>query len=179
MTVTDGPRNEHGEPPSPPAAGTYEGQLAARAAKLLPGIGTEERLELLGVMDEGDMRTSLAPRTSAARWSRSWRASCSSRQSASRTRTAGAACSSGCTSRASREVAVNGDRFRRGSMWALASGVAAIAAIVSYSHVYDLGRAHGGSGVSARLLPLSVDMRVPTPQFSRNATVAPAAPCWP
>ena len=38
--------------------------------------------------------------------------------------------------------------------------VAAIAAIVSYSHIYDLGRAHGGSGVAARLLPLSVDMLI-------------------
>ena len=55
---------------------------------------------------------------------------------------------------------MNGDRLRRGSMWALASGVAAIAAIVSYSHIYDLGRAHGGSGVAARLLPLSVDMLI-------------------
>ena len=55
---------------------------------------------------------------------------------------------------------MTGDRFRRGSMWLLASGVAAIAAIVSYSHIYDLGRAHGGSGVSARLLPLSVDMLI-------------------
>lgn len=53
-----------------------------------------------------------------------------------------------------------GDRLRRGSMWILASGVAAIAAIVSYSHIYDLGRAHGGSGVPARLLPLSVDMLI-------------------
>ena len=41
-------------------ADTYEGQLAARAAELLPGIGAEERLELLGVMDPDDMRTSLA-----------------------------------------------------------------------------------------------------------------------
>ena len=55
---------------------------------------------------------------------------------------------------------MSGDRLRRGSMWLLASGVAAIAAIVSYSHIYDLGRAHGGSGVSARLLPLSVDMLI-------------------
>jgi len=55
---------------------------------------------------------------------------------------------------------MTGDRLRRGSMWLLASGVAAIAAVVSYSHVYDLGRAHGGSGVSARLLPLSVDMLI-------------------
>lgn len=52
------------------------------------------------------------------------------------------------------------DWLRRGSMWLLASGVAAIAAIVSYSHIYDLGRAHGGSGVPARLLPLSVDMLI-------------------
>lgn len=51
-------------------------------------------------------------------------------------------------------------RVQRGSMWALASGVAAIAAIVSYSHIYDLGRRHGGSGVPARLLPLSVDMLI-------------------
>ena len=42
---------------------------------------------------------------------------------------------------------MNGDQMRRGAMWILASGVAAIAAIVSYSHIYDLGRAHGGTGV--------------------------------
>ena len=54
----------------------------------------------------------------------------------------------------------DGDKLRRCSMWLLASGVAAIAAIVSYSHIYDLGRAHGGSGVAARLLPLSVDMLI-------------------
>ena len=55
---------------------------------------------------------------------------------------------------------MSGDRPRRGAMWLLASGVAAIAAIVSYSHIYDLGRAHGGSGTAARLLPLSVDMLI-------------------
>ena len=55
---------------------------------------------------------------------------------------------------------MNGDQIRRGAMWILASGVAAIAAIVSYSHIYDLGRAHGGTGVPARLLPLSVDMLI-------------------
>ena len=57
-------------------------------------------------------------------------------------------------------VRFDGDKLRRSSMWLLASGVAAIAAIVSYSHIYDLGRAHGGSGVAARLLPLSVDMLI-------------------
>jgi hypothetical protein len=35
--------------------------------------------------------------------------------------------------------------------------VAAFAAVVSYSHIFDLGRAHGQAGVAARLLPLSVD----------------------
>ena len=35
--------------------------------------------------------------------------------------------------------------------------VAAFAAIVSYSHIFELGRAHGQDGTAARLLPLSVD----------------------
>ena len=56
--LTDPPRDGHGSPP--PGAETYEGQLAERCAELLPGIGTEERLELLGAMDEDDMRASLA-----------------------------------------------------------------------------------------------------------------------
>jgi Protein of unknown function (DUF2637) len=55
---------------------------------------------------------------------------------------------------------MTGERLRRGSAWALASGVAAIAAIVSYSHIYDLGRANGGTVGIARLLPLSVDMLI-------------------
>ena len=55
---------------------------------------------------------------------------------------------------------MSGEQIRRTAMWILASGVAAIAAIVSYSHIYDLGRAHGGTGVPARLLPLSVDMLI-------------------
>ena len=33
----------------------------------------------------------------------------------------------------------------------------AFAAVVSYSHIYGLGRAHGQDGTAARLLPLSVD----------------------
>jgi len=35
--------------------------------------------------------------------------------------------------------------------------VAAFAAVISYSHIYGLGRAHGQDGTAARLLPLSVD----------------------
>jgi hypothetical protein len=46
---------------NPPAA-TYEGQLAARIVELFGAddLNTAERLELLGVMDPDDMRTSLA-----------------------------------------------------------------------------------------------------------------------
>ena len=36
-------------------------------------------------------------------------------------------------------------------------GVAAIAAVVSYSHIYDLAVTHNESGTAARLLPVSVD----------------------
>ena len=43
-----------------PTTATYEGQLAARVADVLPDTDTAERLELLGVMDPDDMRTSLA-----------------------------------------------------------------------------------------------------------------------
>ncbi len=39
---------------------TCEARLAARAAELLPDMPAAERLELLGVMDPDDMRTSLA-----------------------------------------------------------------------------------------------------------------------
>lgn len=41
-------------------AATHEAQLAERAGELLPGLNADERLELLGVMDPGDMSTSLA-----------------------------------------------------------------------------------------------------------------------
>ena len=44
---------------NPPAA-TYDAQLAARVADVLPDTDNAERLELLGVMDPDDMRTSLA-----------------------------------------------------------------------------------------------------------------------
>ena len=43
-----------------PPATTYDDQLAARVADVLPETDTAERLELLGVMDPDDMRTSLA-----------------------------------------------------------------------------------------------------------------------
>jgi hypothetical protein len=52
---------------------------------------------------------------------------------------------------------VNGDKIIRCATTAAVSAVAGIAAVVSYSHVYDLGRTHGQSGTAARLWPLSVD----------------------
>ena len=35
--------------------------------------------------------------------------------------------------------------------------VAAVAAVISYQHAYELVRTHGESGVTARLLPFTVD----------------------
>jgi len=52
---------------------------------------------------------------------------------------------------------VSGDRVIRFATAAVVCAVAAFAAVVSYSHIYGLGRAHGQDGTATRLLPLSVD----------------------
>jgi hypothetical protein len=52
---------------------------------------------------------------------------------------------------------VTGDRVIRFTTAAVVCAVAGFAAVVSYSHIYGLGRAHGQGGTAARLLPLSVD----------------------
>jgi len=52
---------------------------------------------------------------------------------------------------------VSGDRVIRLATAAVVCAVAGFAAVVSYSHIYGLGRAHGQDGTAARLLPLSVD----------------------
>ena len=52
---------------------------------------------------------------------------------------------------------MNGDRVIRFATAAVVCAVAAFAAVVSYSHIYGLGRMHGQDGTAARLLPLSVD----------------------
>jgi hypothetical protein len=52
---------------------------------------------------------------------------------------------------------VIGDRVIRSATVAVVCAVAAFAAVVSYSHIYGLGQAHGQDGTAARLLPLSVD----------------------
>jgi hypothetical protein len=50
-----------------------------------------------------------------------------------------------------------GDRVIRWSTALAVLGVAAMAAVASYEHAYDLVRAHGESGWTARLVPLTVD----------------------
>jgi len=52
---------------------------------------------------------------------------------------------------------VSGDRLIRFTTAAVVCAMAGFAAVVSYSHIYGLGRAHGQDGTAARLLPLSVD----------------------
>jgi Protein of unknown function (DUF2637) len=52
---------------------------------------------------------------------------------------------------------VSENRVIRLAMAVAVCAVAALAAVVSYSHIYGLGRAHGQDSTAARLLPLSVD----------------------
>jgi len=49
------------------------------------------------------------------------------------------------------------DRVIRWSTAFAVLGVAAVAAAASYDHAYDLVRAHGESGWTARMIPLTVD----------------------
>ena len=58
------------------------------------------------------------------------------------------------------ERPARGNRARLAALaavYAVVAAVGAFAFIVSYSHIYDLGRAHAQAGTAARLLPLSVD----------------------
>jgi Protein of unknown function (DUF2637) len=50
-----------------------------------------------------------------------------------------------------------GDRVIRWSTAFAVLGVAAVAAVASYEHAYDLVRAHGEAGWTARLIPLTVN----------------------
>jgi hypothetical protein len=49
------------------------------------------------------------------------------------------------------------DRVIRWSTAFAVLGVAAVAAVASYEHAYDLVRAHGETGWTARMVPLTVD----------------------
>jgi hypothetical protein len=52
---------------------------------------------------------------------------------------------------------IDGDKVIRLLTAFVVLAVAAFAAVVSYSHIFDLGHLHGQDGTAARLLPLSVD----------------------
>ncbi|MEV5751700.1 DUF2637 domain-containing protein [Actinoallomurus sp. NPDC052308] len=49
------------------------------------------------------------------------------------------------------------DRVIRATTSLAVIGVAAVAAVISYRHAYELVRSHGESGTTARLVPLTVD----------------------
>ncbi|MEV5706016.1 DUF2637 domain-containing protein [Actinoallomurus sp. NPDC052274] len=49
------------------------------------------------------------------------------------------------------------DRVIRATTALAVIGVAAVAAVISYRHAYELVRSHGESGTTARLVPLTVD----------------------
>jgi hypothetical protein len=62
-------------------------------------------------------------------------------------------------------------------------GVAAVAAVASYEHVYDLVRAHGESGWTARMVPLTVDGLIYASSMvmldsARRKTPVPALARW-
>ncbi len=62
-------------------------------------------------------------------------------------------------------------------------GVAAVAAVASYEHPYDLVRAHGEVGWTARLFPLTVDgliyaSSMVMPDSARRKVAVPALARW-
>jgi Protein of unknown function (DUF2637) len=62
-------------------------------------------------------------------------------------------------------------------------GVAAVAAVASYEHAYDLVRTHGESGWTARMVPLTVDgliyaSSMVTLDSARRKTAVPALARW-
>jgi hypothetical protein len=73
---------------------------------------------------------------------------------------------------------VSGDQAVKAGTVAAVLAVAAFAAIVSYSHIYDLAREHGQSGTAARLLPLSVDGLIVAASLAMLQAARTAAPVW-
>jgi hypothetical protein len=75
------------------------------------------------------------------------------------------------------------DRVIRWSTAFAVLGVAAVAATASYEHAYDLVRAHGESGWTARLVPLTVDGLIYASSMvmldsARRKTPVPALARW-
>ena len=77
----------------------------------------------------------------------------------------------------------DGDRVIRWSTALAVLGVAAVAASASYEHAYALVRAHGESGWTARLIPLTVDGLIYAGSMvmldsARRKTPVPALARW-
>jgi hypothetical protein len=75
------------------------------------------------------------------------------------------------------------DRIIRWSTALAVLGVAAVAAIASYEHAYELVRAHGESGWTARMVPLTVDGLIYASSMvmldsARRETPVPALTRW-
>src|SRR6266700_564947 len=75
------------------------------------------------------------------------------------------------------------DRAIRWSTAGAVVGVAAVAAVASYEHVYDLVRMHGESGWTARMVPLTVDGLIYARSMvmldsARRKTPVPALARW-
>jgi hypothetical protein len=75
------------------------------------------------------------------------------------------------------------DRVIRWSTAFAVLGVAAVAAVASYEHAYDLVRAHGESGWTARMVPLTVDGLIYASSMvmldsARRMTVVPGLARW-
>jgi len=75
------------------------------------------------------------------------------------------------------------DRVIRWSTAFAVLGVAAVAAVASYEHAYDLVLAHGEAGWTARLIPLTVDGLIYASSMvmldsARRKTPVPALARW-
>ncbi|MGH3280607.1 MAG: DUF2637 domain-containing protein [Trebonia sp.] len=75
------------------------------------------------------------------------------------------------------------DRVIRWTTAGAVLGVAAVAAVASYEHAYDLVRMHGESGWTARLVPLTVDGLIYASSMvmldsARRKTPVPALARW-
>ena len=76
-----------------------------------------------------------------------------------------------------------GDWVVRWSTTLAVLGVAGIATVASYEHAYDLVRAHGEAGWTARLVPLTMDGLIYTSSMvmldsARCKTAVPALARW-
>jgi hypothetical protein len=85
------------------------------------------------------------------------------------------------TDRSDLATATSIDRVIRASTAMAVLAVAGVAAYVSYWHAYAVVRAHGGSGVTARLEPATIEgsfMPVRWSSFTRHGTGFRCLP-WP